>query len=176
MKSSSSKFWENKKQPIIEVSWFGAKKFCERLNEQANLPEGYIYRLPTEAEWEYACRAGTETKYYNGNKETDLAKASWYYDNSGDQTHPVGKKEPNAFGLYDMHGNVYEWCEDKWHGNYEGAPKDGSAWTRSDDSRRLLRGGSWCLSARRCRSARRNNISQRDTENNISFRVVLAVP
>jgi formylglycine-generating enzyme required for sulfatase activity len=112
--------------------------------------------LPSEAEWEYACRAGTNTRFYAGDTEKDLEQVGWYINNSGDQLHPVGEKEPNVFGLYDMHGNVLEWVEDDWHDNYKEAPDDGRAWI--DEPRgayRVIRGGSWYDDARRCRSAGR---------------------
>ena len=153
--------------PVENVSWNDCKEFCKRLSEKIGLQ----IRLPTEAEWEYACRAGTETKYYNGNEESDLKKVGWYYDNSDNQTHPVGKKEPNAFGLYDMHGNVWEWCEDKWHNSYEGAPDD-----RNDSSERVLRGGCWYNGAGNCRSAYRTCNSPENSNSNNGFRVALDAP
>ncbi len=163
-----------------QVSWHDAREFCARLSQL----KGEIYRLPSEAEWEYACRAGQPTAYCFGDDPSQLDEYGWYGNNSGDRpldadrlwqdtnqnanqyhaqinangnrTHPVGEKKPNAWGLYDMHGNVWEWCEDKWHENYEGAPADGSAWTSGSDSEpRLLRGGSWSIFAINCRSAYR---------------------
>jgi len=105
---------------------------------------GEDYRLLTEAEWEYACRAGSTGKYCFGDDVNQLGNYGWYDKNSGSQTHPVGEKKANKFGLYDMHGNVWEWCEDVWHDNYNGAPVDGSAWVSGGDSKvHLLRGGSW---------------------------------
>ena len=116
-------YWGNDKfnqpkQPVVGVSWHDAKRYCA----WAGL------RLPSEAEWEYACRAGTTTRYHSGDGETDLDRVGWYKKNAGSRLHPVGEKEPNGFGLYDMHGNVYEWCEDTYHDSYKGAPNDGSAW------------------------------------------------
>jgi formylglycine-generating enzyme required for sulfatase activity len=142
--------WSNRKfnqprQPVVGVSWHDAKKFAA----WAGLA------LPSEAQWEYACRAGTASEYYTGDKEDDLDRAGWYDKNSGGQTHPVGEKEPNGFGLYDMHGNVWEWCEDHWHDNYKGSPVDGSAWVdkQSGSAARVMRGGSWGVVAVNCRSA-----------------------
>ena len=131
--------------PVESVSWNDAKKFCEKLAQMT----GKAYRLPSEAEWEYACRAGT-----TGDHAGDLGAMAWYSNNSGGKTHPVGQKQPNAFGLYDMHGNVWEWCEDVWHDNYKDAPIDGSAWLGGGNSSlRVVRGGSWSTDEGCCRSA-----------------------
>ena len=121
--------------PAGGVSWNNAQEFIRRLNA---MNDGFTYRLPSEAEWEYACRAGTDG-FYAG----DLNSMAWYSDNSDNKPHTVGKKRANAWGLYDMHGNVWEWCEDVYHKNYDGAPSDGSAWLGAGDlSRRVVRGGS----------------------------------
>lgn len=122
--------------PVERVSWNDAQAFIYKLNE-AN--DGFQYRLPSEAEWEYACRAGTTGDYY----AADVSDIGWYGDKSG-KPHTVGGKRPNAFGLYDISGNVWEWCQDWYHSNYEGAPSDGSAWlSESEDRYRVIRGGSW---------------------------------
>ena len=105
---------------------------------------GYRIRLPTEAEWEYACRAGTTTDFSFGDSSDDLGAYAWNGGNSSWRTHEVGTKLANPWGLYDMHGNVWEWCEDAWHPDYTGAPTDGRAWTSGGDStKRVLRGGGW---------------------------------
>jgi formylglycine-generating enzyme required for sulfatase activity len=136
--------------PVESVSWNDAQKFIEKLNRKE---KGSQYRLPTEAEWEYACRAGTRTRYYTGDSEEDLDRAGWYGRNSGGKTHPVGRKEPNGFGLYDMHGNVWEWCQD-WYGDYpNGSVIDPKG--PSSGSSRVLRGGSWIFYGWFVRSASR---------------------
>jgi formylglycine-generating enzyme required for sulfatase activity len=138
--------------PVEHVEWVEATRFSERLVEKNG---GYCYRVPSEAEWEYACRAGTTGKYAG-----DLDAMAWYGQNSGGKTHPVGSKQPNAFGLFDMHGNVWEWVQD-WHRfGYEGAPTDGSIWVSFDGLKkeptvRVVRGGSWRDHAHLCRSAHR---------------------
>jgi len=129
--------------------------FLDQLNEAC---PGYNFRLPSEAEWEYAYRAGTTTRFYWGDDPdyTEIGDYAWYLNNSLSYTHPVGQKLPNAWGLYDMAGNAWEWCEDDWHNNYEGAPSDGSAWVDSPrGGPRLLRGGSWSSYPSSCRAASR---------------------
>jgi formylglycine-generating enzyme required for sulfatase activity len=121
-----------------------------KLNEKEGTDK---YRLPSEAEWEYACRAGTITQYSFGDDESKLGDYGCYDDNSDDKTHPVGQKKPNPWGLYDMHGNVWEWVQDEWHNVYDGVPTDGSAWESGDGAGRVFRGGSWYFHARCCRSA-----------------------
>src|SRR3990172_4480542 len=124
--------------PVENVSWSDVQKYIKKLNEKEGTTK---YRLPSEAEWEYAARAGTKTRYSFGDEESRLGRYAWYADNSGNETHPVGEKKPNPWGLYDMHGNVWEWVQDRWHNNYDGAPADGSSWESGDISRRVERGG-----------------------------------
>jgi formylglycine-generating enzyme required for sulfatase activity len=151
--------------PVNLISWDDAQSFISKLSQRQ---DGFKYRLPTEAEWEYACRAGT-TGAYAG----DLDKMAWYANNSGKQTHPVGTKQPNAFGLYDMHGNAWEWCQDAYHKNYEGAPADGSPWLSGGvQGHRVLRGGSGDFGASILRSATRAGIASGFRYNNFGFRVV----
>ena len=164
-------------RPIEQVSWNQAVEFCDRLAKHT----GRAYRLPSEAEWEYACRAGTTTPFHFGATiTTELAN---YYGTSTyasepkgilrSQTTDVGSFPPNSFGLYDMHGNVFEWCADYYHDSYQGAPTDGSAWVEgSDRTDRLLRGGSWDFNPRYCRSAYRDRFDPGNWLNNIGFRVV----
>jgi formylglycine-generating enzyme required for sulfatase activity len=164
----------NPQNPVEMVSWNDAQAFCQKLSQIT----GKTYRLPTEAEWEYACRAGTTTCFYFGNDANQLGDYAWYSGNSQGTTHPVGQKKPNAWGLYDMSGNVWEWCEDNWHDSYENAPRDGSAWLTNDNGSHILhilRGGSWSNNPPLCHSASRFN----DTffrrvfiNNDYGFRVV----
>jgi formylglycine-generating enzyme required for sulfatase activity len=149
-------------RPVEMVAWNEVQKFVKKLNEKEHTDK---YRLPSEAEWEYACRAGTETRYYFGDDWSKLNEYAWYAENSGGQTHPCGQKKPNFWGLYDMHGNVWEWVQDNWHENYNGSPSDGSAWEDEDSSYRVSRGGSWYCDASLCSSASR---FRRDPENHIS--------
>jgi formylglycine-generating enzyme required for sulfatase activity len=161
--------------PVEQVSWDDAQNFVNKLNESN---DGFRYRLPTEAEWEYACRAGT-TGDYAGN----LGEMAWYLENSDLKTHAVGGKQRNAWGLADMHGNVWEWCQDWYHDTYYGAPIDGSAWLSGGEQKyRVMRGGSWVSKAFDTRSANRDWLrpANRDwdplvRDNVIGFRVV-AVP
>ena len=174
MGTNPSEFKNNPQNPVEMVSWNDAQAFCQKLSQIT----GKTYRLPTEAEWEYACRAGTTTRYYFGDDANQLGDYAWYDGNSQDKTHPVGQKKPNAWGLYDMSGNVWEWCEDNWHDNYIGAPTDGSAWiTNNNDNDydyRILRGGSWFGNPDGCRSACRSNHYRRDDDYGdfFGFRVV----
>jgi formylglycine-generating enzyme required for sulfatase activity len=179
------------KRPVETVSWNDAVAFCQCLGEKL----GNQYRLPNEAEWEYACRVGTKTPFYFGETiTTALANyrgTDWEYQgktypgNYGkgprgeyrEQTTPVGEFPPNDFGLYDMHGNVWEWCADRWHENYKGAPTDGSAWlSKNDNDNRLVRGGSWFNDPRLCRSAYRDSDSLDFRFNAFGFRVVCDSP
>ncbi|OLP15443.1 hypothetical protein BST81_26285 [Leptolyngbya sp. 'hensonii'] len=156
--------FKGNEHPVEQVSWHDAVEFCDRLAQHTQRP----YRLPSEAEWEYACRAGTTTPFHFGEILTpDLGNYDWSetYQNSPTKsegshgTTPVATYPPNGWGLYDLHGNVWEWCEDDWHSSYEGAPRDGRAWiaeNRSEEGLRVLRGGSWLSYPWVCRSAYRN--------------------
>jgi formylglycine-generating enzyme required for sulfatase activity len=157
MKALNNKFRVSGRQPVVSVSWREAEAFCAQLSRTTRR----AYRLPTEAEWEYACRAGTASPFAFGESITQEV-----VNHDGDYlrllgqdcaTKPVGSLGvANAFGLFDMHGNVWEWCRDCWHASYEGAPIDGSAWRRdADQGTRVLRGGSWSGQARFCRAAAR---------------------
>ena len=165
-------------RPVETVSWDDAIEFCARLSKKTEK----TYRLPSEAEWEYACRAGTTTPFYFGETiTTDLANYNGNYTYGSapkgeyrQQTTDVGKFPANPFGLFDMHGTIWEWCQDEWHKNYNGAPKDGSAWLVDNDNQtRLLRGGSWSNDPRLCRSAYRNYDARDSRYSFVGFRVVL---
>ena len=174
------------KRPVETVSWLEAIEFCRRLSKLTKRE----YRLPSEAEWEYACRAGMTTPFHFGDTiTTDYVNYDGGYPygdapkgEGRNETTDVGSfKAANAFGLYDMHGNVWEWCADDWHDSYKGAPKDGSVWIKDNknyedpESRKLLRGGSWYFHAWYCRSAYRSYASARNQGYNRGFRVVYVV-
>jgi len=157
---------EKENHPVTDVSWHDAVEFCNWLNEQQTK---YVYRLPTEGEWEYACRAGTDTKWSFGDDKKELDKYAWYDKNSynlGKEhkdygTHTVGEKKSNPWGFYDMHGNVFEWCED---------------WYDKEEKNKLLRGGSWDISAFSTRSAFRSDRTPSDRSIVVGFRLLRTLP
>lgn len=151
MGNNPSHFKGDDTRPVETVSWNDCQAFVRSLSTQSDGG----FRLPSEAEWEYACRAGTTTRWYCGDNEADLVNHAWYVANSGSTIHPVGQKRPNPWGLYDMHGNVWEWCQDWFHDTYTGAPADGSPWEQPVGQYRVLRGGSWGNDGDDCRSAYR---------------------
>ena len=166
---------QNADLPVEKVSWDEAIEFCKKLSD---LPEekkaDRVYRLPTEAQWEYACRAGSKTAYSFGESSQSLGDYAWFDENSKRQTHPVGLKKPNAWGLYDMHGNVGEWCSDRYGKYPKGSvidptgPKEGSG--------RVLRGGSWDGGDADCRSAFRDGDFPSGRDRSSGFRVALSSP
>ncbi|MBN1425919.1 SUMF1/EgtB/PvdO family nonheme iron enzyme [Candidatus Fermentibacteria bacterium] len=190
-------YFQGANRPVEQVTWWDAAKFCNALSAREGLTKFYNdddlnsqastvrmtwsangYRLPTEAEWEYACRAGSTTDFYNGNLtnpyceplDPNLDLIGWYCGNSNDQTHDVGGKQPNTFGLYDMSGNVWEWCND-WYGDYSsGSQTDPTG--PSSGSTRVRRGGSWYSYAQSCRSAYRYDYSPGYSYYDIGFRLV----
>ncbi len=172
MGSNSSQF-KGAKNPVELVIWDEAVLFCKKLSE---LPEekaaGRVYRLPTEAEWEYACRAGSTTAFSFGDAAESLGESAWFTKNAGNKTHPVGEKKPNRWGLYDTHGNVWEWCQDLY-ANY---PLDASTDPQGPNggSNRVNRGGCWDYVAGTCRSARRQGNSPSFRVNSVGFRVALS--
>jgi formylglycine-generating enzyme required for sulfatase activity len=160
--------------PALQVSWHGAELFCTTLTDleqkTGRLTAGQAYRLPTEAEWEYACRAGAATAYSFGNDPEQLANYGWSFENSGGVPHKVAIKEPNRWGLFDMHGNVFEWCSD-WYARQLAGGEDPVG--PSTGSRKVRRGGSWDKSVEKCRSAYRNCNAPHDCFDRTGFRVVL---
>ena len=181
LKPDPSEFKGNNR-PVEQVSWDDAVEFCARL--AARTKRGY--RLPSEAEWEYACRAGTETPFFFG--ETLVPELANYfcsetYGPRGVKGEPVGETTPvnhykvaNTWGLVDMHGNVWEWCQDDWLGNYEGAPNDGSAWLKEGSHNKVTRGGSWYNNPWYCRSAYRDYYSRDYRIDTVGFRVACPAP
>jgi formylglycine-generating enzyme required for sulfatase activity len=176
MGTSPSGF-KGEKNPVENVTWNDAQEFCKKLSQQT----GRQYRLPSEAEWEYACRAGTTTPFHFGETiTTDLANYDGNYTyGSGTKgvyrikTTPVGSFPANEFGLCDMHGNVWEWCADIWHDNYNGAPINGSAWVEGGNSSfKVLRGGSWSFNPGSCRSAKRVRAIPEYLNDSLGFRLV----
>jgi formylglycine-generating enzyme required for sulfatase activity len=166
-------------RPVEKINWQEAVDYCQALNirEQAlgRLPPGYAFRLPTEAEWEYACRAGSNTRFSHGDDPAylEIPNFAWCGHNSGSTTHPVGTRRPNPWGLFDMHGNVWEWCLDPWTGTYPGGAITNSV-TASQGSLRVARGGSWLYDPRFCRSANRDSYGMLNRCSDVGFRVVLA--
>jgi len=162
-------FFKGDDMPVEQVSWDDVQEFIKKLNEKEGTDK---YRLPSEAEWEYACRAGTTTRYSFGNDESKLGDYAWY-DGNSDKTHPVGQqKKPNSWGRYDLHGNVWEWVQDEWHDSYDGTPADGSAWESGDGAGRVIRGGGWRDNAWDCRSANRDLDDQSVRFHDLGFRLL----
>ncbi|MEO1744728.1 MAG: formylglycine-generating enzyme family protein [Cyanobacteria bacterium J06629_9] len=177
LESEPSRF-KGENLPVEQVSWHEAVEFCDRISART----GRTYRLPTEAEWEYACRAGTQTPFHFGetitaelaNYRSEIAYNDGPTSKGPDKTTDVGRYPANGFGLYDMHGNLWEWCLDDYHNNYEEAPTDGSTWLSSSErkSRKVLRGGSWFGYPENCRSAYRYYYGPDLRDNHLGFRVV----
>ena len=168
-------FFKGSHLPVEQVSWNDVQEFIKKLNERENTNK---YRLPSEAEWEYACRAGTTTDFSFTDEASDLDRFGWSDTygwcaiNSNGSTQPVGQKKPNQWGLYDMHGNVWEWTQDNWHSNYEGAPADGSAWEDGNSNIRVGKGGDWSGGPSYCTSVFRGELEADNSNNVLGFRVV----
>jgi formylglycine-generating enzyme required for sulfatase activity len=169
--------WGGPRNSVEMVSWDEARDFCSKatseLRKQKLIADDERVRLPSEAEWEYACRAGTTTKFSFGDKVDDLGDHAWFTGNAKGNDPPVGKKKPNAWDLYDMHGYVWEWCSDTWHPNYENAPTDGSVWDSKEARERVIRGGAWTEQADACRSAFRRGVAPDSRTAAIGFRCLL---
>ena len=180
MGNNPSRFSGNPQNPVESVTWFNAQAFCEKLSQLT----GKNYRLPTETEWEYACRAGTETLFSFGDDRDKLGDYAWFDGNSNNTTHPVGEKRPNPWGIYDMHGNVWEWCADQYHQSYATKPdnikENGSIAWRDNNitnaSSIIRRGGSWCRDPLVCSSAYRGRSVAEICNHDIGFRVVCDLP
>jgi formylglycine-generating enzyme required for sulfatase activity len=178
MGDNPSYFTGDTNLPVESVNWYDATAYCEALTQRergtGRIATNCVYRLPTEAEWEYACRAWTSTRFSYGDDSgyTTLTNYEWYEANSGGTTHPVGQKLPNPWGLDDMHGNVYEWCQDWWDYYPGGVAVDPQG--PATGSGRVIRGGYWDDSARDCRSASRDGTGPGDGFIGIGFRVLLA--
>ena len=168
--------WKGPRNSVEMVNWREAQEFCRKttaeLHERKLLPTGDRIGLPTEAEWEYACRAGTTTRYSFGDSDELLKDYAWFKGNSKGEDPPVGKKKPNAWGLYDMHGYVWEWCQDGWRESYEGAPTDGRAVEDKLAKEFVIRGGSWNDGADSSRSAFRVHRAADIRSETIGFRCV----
>ena len=160
----SDQGWGRGRRPVINVSWDDAKEYARWLSEKT----GKDYRLPSESEWEYTARAGTRTAYHTGES---ISPTQANFDNERQQTAEVGSYSPNSFGIYDVHGNVWEWVEDCWNDSYNGAPGDGLPWTTGICERRVERGGSWSETSRNIRSASRNYDSGSWRRNSAGFRI-----
>jgi hypothetical protein len=168
---SNPSVFKGRELPVEYVSWQDAENFCRRLSEKA----GCLVRLPTEAEWELACRAGSAQRYHSGDSVEDLAKAAWYAGNSDGRPQPVGRKEPNRFGAHDMHGNVWEWCEDSFDEKYYASSPAADPWGPLEGPRRVLRGGAWDVGPLLCRSAGRHGSSPTHRVSHFGFRVAVPV-
>lgn len=170
--------WKGKRNSVEMLSYDDAVDFCRRVTEAMRraklIGANDVVRLPTEAEWEYAARGGSTTRYSFGDDAQQLDDYAWHHGNAAGNDPPVGAKQPNAWKLYDMHGYLWEWCADRWHGSYRGAPTDGSAWTAGEDTRRVLRGGSWKDPAERLTSTFRRAAEPTLRDDAVGLRCVLA--
>ncbi len=170
--------WQGPRNSVEKVSWDEAVAFCRKVTEELRrrklLGKGEVIRLPSEAEWEYVCRAGTTTAYSFGDAAADLTHYAWFTGNAKGNDPPVGAKKPNPWGVYDMHGYVWEWCADAWQPNYNAAPGDGSAWQAADAKERVVRSGAWTGPADQCRSAYRGHRPVETRTADVGFRCVRA--
>jgi formylglycine-generating enzyme required for sulfatase activity len=164
-------YFKSHQRPVAHVSWDDVQDYLKRLNAKT----GMNYRLPTEAEWEYAARAGGEAAYGFPGGTRYAERYAWYEGNTDRKTRPVGELLPNPWGLYDIFGNVWEWVEDCWHANYNGAPEDGSAWVAGECSMRVARGGSWYNKVEFLRTANRYASEAASRSDSIGFRVARSI-
>lgn len=173
--------WKGRRNSVEQVSFDQAADFClkvtDRLRSAKLIGPHQIVRLPSEAEWEYIARAGTTTRYSFGDDPTSLGEYAWFTQNAAGNDPPVGAKKANPWKLFDVHGYVWEWCQDVWHGSYEGAPRDGSAWTAGGEAgRRVMRGGSWKDSAEQLTSSIRRSEEAKFKDDAVGLRCVLTEP
>jgi formylglycine-generating enzyme required for sulfatase activity len=173
MGDNPSKF-KGPKNPVEQVTWNYCQAFVDKLNAKFANEKGR-FALPTEAQWEYACRAGSTARYGFGDDATSFGKYGWYDKNSGDTTHPVGEKQPNAWGLYDMHGNVWAWCQDWFDGAYYARSPTDDPRGPADGSSRVNRGGSRVYPPWICRSASRSKCGPGDRSHDLGLRVSLVL-
>ena len=160
-------------RPVEEVSWEDAVAFCRKLSGK----ERDTYRLPTEAEWEYGCRAGTTTTWYSGDDEAGLKDIAWFHANSANfGTHPVGQKAPNPWGLDDVQGNVLEWCQDWLRDRYDATPPTDDPTGPERGLYRVDRGGAWADDAQYCHAAHRHGLKPSDHHRGLGFRVARSLP
>ena len=159
-------------KPVERVSWYDVQMFIEELNKREATDS---YRLPTEAEWEYSARAGSESTYTYGRDTNTLSQYAWYRNNSDGKTHPVGQLNPNAWGLYDMHGNIHEWCQDWFDRNYYSQSPPNDPWGPSKGLAKALRGGDWGSEDWYCRCASRSLSSPDRRSNRLGFRLIRMV-
>jgi formylglycine-generating enzyme required for sulfatase activity len=165
---------DTSRHPVKTVNWDEATEFCRRLSTMpAEKAARRVYRLPTEAEWEYACRAGTTTRWYCGDDEVGLQERAWFNKNALRMTHPVGQKCPNAWGLYDMSGNVWQWCSDWFSQDYYKQSPPSDPIGSPAGSSRVVRGGSWYSHSSACRSASRSSHGAAYRSHHVGFRVVV---
>lgn len=168
--------WKGKRNSVEMMSWDEANDFCKKvtaeLRQKKLIGDKKVIRLPSEAEWEYACRAGTTTAYSFGDDVKQLGDFAWFNGNAKGNDPPVGAKKPNPWELYDMHGYVWEWCADAWHPSYEGAPADASVWDAKDAKERVIRGGAWSAPAEAAQSAFRFKAKTEAKSDGIGFRCV----
>ena len=182
IKKPNAEGWGRGKRPVINVSWEDAQNYCNWLNDKLDIKKDslYRYRLPTEAEWEYSCRAGTTTQWSFGNDKSMLQEYAWYIKNSNRQIHEVSTKKPNSWGLYDMHGNIWEWCEDDWIDNYSKTPKNGIACKfkklKSKQNNKVVRGGSAIFHANKTKSSYRYVRHFTKKYSSFGFRLLRTLP